>query len=116
MKTPALKIALPLVLTLLIVPLLVSCDHSSYAVVPVNPVERFKDVLPFEAMVERVDIGKTTNNSVMIYLRTPVGERRVIVGPTTSAEMVGFAKTLRKGESYAFPSSFLEYQRKQGGK
>jgi hypothetical protein len=83
---------------------------------PVNPVERFKDVLPFEAKVERIDIGKTTNNSIMIFLRPAVGEGRVIVGPTTSAEMVGFAKTLRKGESYAFPSAFLEYQKKQGEK
>ena len=67
MKHRSLKIMAPVALVLLIVPLPLSCDHASAenAIVPVLPPERFKDLAPFETRVERIDIGRTTNESGM---------------------------------------------------
>lgn len=119
MKNRSLKIVWPFAVVLLIVALQLSCDHASpeYVIVPVTPPERFKDMVPLEATVERIDIGLKTNNSVMIFLRTAAGDRRVIVvGPPPTAEMIGFARALRTGESYAFPKAFLEYQQRNAPK
>ena len=67
MKHRSLKIMGPVALVLLIVTLQRSCDHASSecAIVPVLPPERFKDTTPSEAIVERIDIGRTTNESGM---------------------------------------------------
>ena len=67
MKQRSLKIMGPVALVLLIVTLQRSCDHASseYAIAPVLPPERFKDTTPSEAIVERIDIGRTTNESGM---------------------------------------------------
>ena len=116
MKSSAPTSMRPPMLVVLISLLLVSCEKHSYLAVSVDPVDRFKDLVPFEATFERVDIGQKPNTGVMIYLKTAVGERRLIVGSTSSAEMVGFAKTLRKGDTYNFPSAFLDYQKRQSGK
>src|SRR4030095_10755749 len=94
-KNPAPKTLWTIVVVLLISLSLLSCERPSYLAFSVDPVDRFKDLVPFEAKVERIEVGQKPSTGVMIFLRTAVGERRVLVGSTKSPEMISFVQTLR---------------------
>ena len=107
MKHRSLKIMAPVALVLLIVPLPLSCDHASAenAIVPVLPPERFKDTTPSEAIVERIDIGRTTNDSgmsereqgagVSCQAKRGMAERKPLSGPSAprgGLTLAGFSR------------------------
>ena len=61
---------------------------------------------PFKAMVEQ-------KQPCAAYLKTADGRRLCVGGPGATPEVAGFVQFLQAGQVYAFPETFLEYQKRR---
>ena len=86
-----------------------SC-RKSYRVIPTDELVKMS---PFQATVERVyvenfqsaDIGTVAS----VGLKTTDGRRVAIGGDKASPEMIGFVRSLQRGQSYTFPGVYVDY-------
>jgi hypothetical protein len=68
---------------------------------------------PFSATVETVYVHeKPSGNVVAINLKSSNGEKLSFGGPSVGQDVVAFARTLKNGESYEFPKTWLDYKAK----
>jgi hypothetical protein len=57
-----------------------------------------------------------TRGPCFAYLRTAGGDDFHIGSPGNTAEIARFLETLKEGQSYRFPGSFLEFQEREAAK
>lgn len=93
--------------------LLCSGCEERYVEVPIAQLEQRR---PFRAVVERVyveDFGKLPSGMVVVIgLKTDAGERISLGGERAGDDLVSFARTLEKGNTYEFPTAWLDYRQK----
>jgi len=93
-----------------------SCEvRENYNSVPINDLRKMQR---FDASIEEVILRDVGGNGeidfVAILLRTHKGERYAIHPVSISSNLVAFARSLKEGASYEFPSVLLEYEEKHG--
>jgi ABC-type Fe3+-hydroxamate transport system substrate-binding protein len=88
-----------------------SC-RKSYTVIPTDQLVKMS---PFQAAVERVYVEDYQSAEIgtvaTVGLKTTDGRRVAIGGDKASAEMVGFVRSLQRGQTYTFPDVYIAYQR-----
>ena len=92
--------------------LLTTSCRKSYTVIPTDQLVKMS---PFQATVERVyvedfqsaDIGTVAS----VGLKTSDGRHVAIGSEKASPEMIGFVRSLQKGQTYTFPGVFVDYQK-----
>src|SRR5262245_22828303 len=68
--------------------------------------EQIKAMLPCKATVEE-------HHSCYSIFRSADGKQFSIGSPAATQEVVQFLETLKEGQNYKFPSTFLDYQKKK---
>lgn len=78
---------------------------------------------PFQATVKRCENGNVATGGNLIdgnwiagYFVAADGRRVCIGGPSASAEMVAFIRSLHKGQICTLPDAFISFQKSQAGK
>jgi hypothetical protein len=66
----------------------------------------------FQATVQMREAGDV----FAAYFKTADGKDICIGGPQASVEMIGFIKSLHKGQTCALPDEFVAFQKAQAGK
>jgi hypothetical protein len=83
-----------------------SAKKSREGVLPYfETAEQIKAMKPCEAAVEEI-------NGCYAVFRAADGKEFTIGFPGNTHEVQGFLNTLKKGQTYKFPSAFLSYQKK----
>ena len=78
---------------------------------------------PFQATVKRCDNGNVATGGNLIdgnwiagYFTAAAGRRVCIGGPSASAEMIAFIRSLHKGQTCTLPDAFISFQKSHAGK
>jgi hypothetical protein len=86
-----------------------SC-RKSYSGIPIN---ELTNSAPFKATVENIAVNNHEDTDIgtvaVVGLKTADGRLVAIGGQKASEEMIGFVKSLQKGQTYTFPDVFLDY-------
>jgi len=99
--------------------LLLSCGNREKRVcVPFVDLEKrpsFSAIVDILDTVKMPDTNLVLADSVIIGLQTKSGEKLCIGDPVSNADLlVGFARTLKKGNTYEFPKQWLAYKAQVG--
>jgi hypothetical protein len=82
------------------------------------PVSELTQKAPFKATVEQVCVEtyESTNFGTVAFvgLKTEDGRRVSIGGERATPEIVGFVRSLQRGQTYTFPGVFTDYMKSRG--
>jgi hypothetical protein len=86
-----------------------SCRQSYRGI----PTDQLVKMPPFQTTVERVYVQDSQNPEIgmvaSVGLKTADGRRVAIGGDKASPEMVGFVRSLQRGQTYTFPDVYTGY-------